>query len=103
MSTLDECVPYDDTCAPGTYCQYVGGRTQCVDEGDVPRDESCNDSGRCQRGSICLPSSDTFGDSCQQPCALDESVKCFIGRHTCFVAVGDDGEELSFGVCRYVE
>jgi len=102
QSASDECVPYDDACATGTYCQYVDGRTQCVAEGDTPREELCNDSGRCQRGSICLYSS-SYGDACQQPCALDGSVGCLVGRHTCFVAVGDSGEELPFGVCRYSE
>jgi hypothetical protein len=97
-----ECVPYDDTCPPGRYCQYLDGRTQCVAEGDVGRDELCNDGGRCQRGSICLYGSNLYGDSCQQPCDLDQPYgECFIGRHTCFVGVGPDGEELSFGVCRY--
>ena len=95
------CVPYDDTCSPGSYCQYVDGRTQCVAEGVVARDAGCNGGGRCQRGSICLYGSEFYGDSCQQPCSLDEQYKCFIGRHTCFVAQGPEGEALSFGVCRY--
>lgn len=100
--SLGECIPYDDRCPAGTYCQYVDGRTRCVEEGEVPRDEVCNESGRCQRGSICLYGSDIYGDSCQQPCHLTEG-SCDISRHTCFVAVGDEGEELPFGVCRYVE
>jgi hypothetical protein len=98
-----ECVPYEDTCAPGRYCQYVDGRTQCVAEGVVARDAGCNGGGRCQRGSICLYGSEFYGDSCQQPCSLDGRYKCFIGRHTCFVAQGPEGEALSFGVCRYSE
>lgn len=96
-----DCVPYADTCPAGNYCQYLDGRTQCVAEGTVARDELCNDGARCQRGSICLYGSDLYGDSCQQPCSLDERYKCVNGRHTCFVAVGPEGEQLSFGVCRY--
>lgn len=97
------CVPYDDTCPPGEYCQYLDGGTQCVAEGGIARDELCNDGARCQRGSICLYGSELYGDSCQQPCSLDKAYKCSMGRHTCFVAVGDEGEPLSFGVCRYSE
>lgn len=98
-----ECVPYDDTCPTGSYCQYLDGRSQCVAEGAIARDELCNDGARCRRGSICLYGSDLYGDSCQQPCSLDKQYECFVGRHTCFVAVGPEGERLSFGVCRYVE
>lgn len=100
---LDECVPYDDTCPAGSYCQYLDGRTQCVTEGAVARDQLCNGGARCQRGSICLYGSDFYGDSCQQPCSLDKQYECTIRRHTCFVAVGGAGERLSFGVCRYSE
>ncbi len=96
-----DCVPYDDKCPPGSYCQYLDGRTQCVAEGNVARDDRCNDGARCQRASICLFGSDLYGDICQQPCSLDNTYECFISRHTCFVAVGDEGAQLSFGVCRY--
>jgi len=96
-----DCVPYDDTCPTGSYCQYLDGHTQCVAEGDIARDELCNDGARCRRGSICLHGSDLYGDSCQQPCSLDKQYACFIGRHTCFAAVSPEGEPLSFGVCRY--
>lgn len=97
----NDCVPYADKCPPGSYCQYLDGRTQCVAEGSVARDDTCNDGARCQRGSICLVGSDLYGDICQQPCSLDKTYECFIRRHTCFVAVGDEGAQLSFGVCRY--
>lgn len=96
-------MPYEDTCPAGSYCQYLDGRTQCIPEGVVARDETCNDGARCRRGSICLFGSSLYGDICQQPCSLDERYKCFIGRHTCFRAVDDEGEPLSFGVCRYSE
>jgi hypothetical protein len=102
-TSVDDCVPYDDTCAAGRYCQYLDGRTQCVTEGGVARDELCNDGGRCLRGSICLHGSELYGDSCQQPCRLDKPNECQLTRHTCFVAVGPEGERLSFGVCRYFE
>ena len=101
LETPIDCVPYEDNCAPGSYCQYVDGRTQCVLEGVVAREEGCNGGDRCQRGSICLYGSEFYGDWCQQPCSLDERYKCFIGRHTCFVAEGPEGEALPFGVCRY--
>jgi hypothetical protein len=97
----EDCVPYNDTCPAGSYCQYLDGRTQCVTAGDVARDELCNDGARCQRGSICLYGGDLYGDSCQQPCPLDKPRPCQNGRHTCFVAVGPEGEPLPFGVCRY--
>jgi hypothetical protein len=96
------CVPYDDTCPAGEYCQYIDGRTQCVAEGTLVREERCNGEG-CQRGSICMPDDNGSGSKrCQQPCDLTAGpTPCFIGRHTCFPAIGDDGEALSFGVCAY--
>ena len=71
-----ECVPYEDTCAPGRYCQYVDGRTQCVPEGLVARDQGCNGGARCQRGSICLYGSEFYGDSASSlaPWTNDTSV-----------------------------
>lgn len=98
-----DCVPYDDTCPIDSYCQYVDGRSQCVAEGAIARDDLCKDGAHCQRGSICLDGGQFSGDSCQQPCTLDQRYKCSNGRHTCFLAVAPDGEPLSFGVCRYSE
>jgi hypothetical protein len=101
----DECAPLADDCAAGTYCQHAGGRLQCVDEGSIARDELCGDES-CQRGSICLRGAEPGELSfCQQPCDLndDTSTPCDITRHTCFPAIDDAGNELSFGVCRYVQ
>lgn len=98
----NECVPYDDTCSSGKYCQYLEGRTQCVAEGGLARDETCNGA-RCQRGSICMFGGGSYGDVCQQPCSLDGTYECSLTRHTCFAARGDEGQQLSFGVCRYFE
>lgn len=96
----DECIPYEDDCAEGLYCQFVDGRTQCIPEGAVARDETCEED-LCERGSICMFADSLYGKQCQQPCNLAEDLPCDIGRHTCFVAVDDDGQELEFGVCRY--
>lgn len=100
---LGSCDPLEDTCAEGTYCQVLDGSTLCLPEGATERDEVCEESGSCQRGSICVFGSELYGKSCQQPCPLDGDPwgVCDIGRHTCFLAVDDDGNELSFGVCRY--
>ena len=96
-----DCVPYADDCPPATYCQYVDGRTRCVEEGTVARDQDCNMTGRCQRGSICMYGG-FYGAQCQQPCPLVEGFACDIRRHTCFAAVEKEGgPELPFGVCRY--
>ena len=94
-----ECVPYADDCPAGQYCQYVDDRTRCVEEGDVPRDERCDD--RCQRGSICMSSNSFLGKLCQKPCSIPDGVTCDLSRHTCFTALDDDDNELWFGVCRY--
>lgn len=96
----DECLPYDDDCIEGHYCQFVDGRTQCIPEGRVLRDAPCEED-LCERGSICMFADSLYGNHCQQPCNLAEERPCDIGRHTCFVAVDDDGRELGFGVCRY--
>ncbi len=60
-------------------------------------------TGTCQHGSICLGAGGFSGKLCQEPCTLDEDpwAVCDIGRHTCFVAVDDEGNDLPFGVCRY--
>ena len=96
-----DCVPYEDNCAAGTYCQYFEGRTRCLEEGLIARDERCGNE-RCQRGSICMPGSNLYGNLCQQPCPLDDvDFRCDITRHTCFRATDDAGMALPFGVCRY--
>jgi hypothetical protein len=96
-----DCVPYDDKCVTGTYCQYFEGRTRCLEEGPIARDEPCGNE-RCQRGSICMFGSSLYGNLCQQPCPLDDvDFRCDIGRHTCFPATDDAGMALPFGVCRY--
>jgi hypothetical protein len=102
---LGDCNPLADDCPSGSYCQYVDGGTECIPEGVTERDDVCEDTGTCQRGSICLHGSDLYGRHCQQACPLDEDdwTVCDIGRHTCFVAVDDDSRELPFGVCRYTE
>jgi hypothetical protein len=100
---LGDCNPLSDTCPEGKYCQVLEGRTECIDEGSTERDELCEETDTCQRGSICLGAGEYSGKLCQQPCTLDAEpwTVCDIGRHTCFVAVDDDGNELPFGVCRY--
>jgi len=96
----DECIPYDDDCAEGHYCQYVDGHTQCIPEGEVQRDDPCDDA-LCQRGSICMYADSIYGNHCQQPCNLEEQWPCDLPRHTCFVAQDDEEQQLWFGVCRY--
>jgi hypothetical protein len=100
---LGSCDPLDDSCAAGTYCQVQDGRTSCLPEGTTERDGVCEVTGSCQRGSICAFASELYGKSCQQPCPLEAEPwdACDLARHTCFVAVDDDGNELPFGVCRY--
>lgn len=103
LGELGDCNPLEDTCPEGTYCQLREGRTECIEEGSTERDERCEETDPCQRGSICLWASEFLGRACQQPCPLDEKPweVCDIGRHTCFVAVDDEDNELPFGVCRY--
>jgi hypothetical protein len=105
LDELGECNPLDDACPEGEYCQYLDRGTQCIPEGDTPRDEVCEDTTTCERGSICLYGSALYGKHCQEPCPLGEEpwTVCFIGRHTCFVAVDEAGNDLPFGVCRYSE
>jgi hypothetical protein len=100
---LGDCDPLADSCAEGKSCQVREGRTACVDEGSTARDEACEDTGSCERGSICLGAGEVAGEWCQQPCSLEEEPwgACDIARHTCFVALDDQGRELPFGVCRY--
>lgn len=97
------CDPLDDACSPGNYCQWRDGRAECIPEGSTKRDENCEETGACERGSICLSAGEFAGKTCQQPCPLDEGLMnvCDIGRHTCFVALDDEDRELHFGVCRY--
>lgn len=110
----EECLPSDDMCPAGEYCQYTSGRLQCVMEGEFssplqgdPLTE-CPD-GVCARGFMCMV--DARGSerpTCYQVCslALDaepvfSSSDCTVGRHTCAPAIGDDGERLPFGLCYY--
>lgn len=98
-ATSGECDPLDDRCAAGSYCQLVDGVTRCVEEGSAARDEPCDEDGRCQRGSMCLP--DGIRDLCLQPCPRDNEFICDNRRHTCFVVPIDQGEDLPFWACEY--
>ncbi len=100
---LGECDPLDDECPVGTYCQWLDDHTECIEVGSTERDAPCKDTGTCQRGSICLGATFSGQELCQQACPLDADpfLVCDIGRHTCFPATDDEGNELDFGVCRY--
>lgn len=94
----DECIPYDDACGPTLACQIVGDRTRCAPAGTTAREERCEGS-PCQRGSVCAFNG--YNETCQQPCTLDETVRCEIVRQECHQAVDAEGNALPFGVCRY--
>lgn len=100
----DDCVPYDDQCPEGTYCQYEAGRLTCVAEGEPEYDHHtpppCPE-GRCQRGAICMRHEHDRQPFCYQPCDVNaDSRDCSNGRHTCWPA--EDGDtQLSFGICNY--
>ncbi len=108
----DECIPYDDTCPDGTYCQYVSGALRCVVEGDIIPDPGGNNpdcpAGTCSRGGICMPDRSPFATDdgrliCYQPCDATqerEETGCFNGRHTCWPAFDGD-QALTFGLCAY--
>lgn len=112
----EQCIPYDDQCAEGEYCQYFteGDPLRCIAEGDVEPDPGGTNpecpTGVCSRGGICMPQRNPFGDDppvrfiCYQPCELDEEWEdrdCWNSRHTCWPVEGPDGEPLSFGICEY--
>ena len=111
---VEECIPYDDQCSDGEYCQYFeeGDPLRCIPDGDVVADPGGSNpecpTGVCSRGGICMPMRNPFGNGsrfiCYQPCEVGEDWEdrdCFNGRHTCWPALGADGEELSFGICDY--
>lgn len=109
-----ECLPSDDMCPVGEYCEYTSGRLQCMAEGMFspplqtdPLTE-CAD-GICARGYACMV--DARGGTrslCYPVCTLaidapvmDPFLGCSNGRHTCVPAIGDGGERLPFGLCYY--
>ena len=106
------CIPWDDQCPEGTYCQYADGDLRCVAEGDVIPDPGGNNpecpTGVCSRGGICMPEQTEFGFGdgrfiCYQPCDATQErgeTGCFNGRHTCWPAFDGD-DPLAFGVCAY--
>jgi len=109
-----ECLPSDDMCPTGEYCEYTSGRLQCVAEGTFssplqadPLTE-CPD-GVCARGFVCMVDARSSSRAtCYQACTLGldaepefEVRDCTNGRHTCAPAIGDDGVRLPFGLCYY--
>lgn len=114
-ASLEPCVPWDDMCPEGQYCQYVDDVLRCIDEGTVEPDPGGSNppcpEGVCSRGGICMPNRGSFGGDliCYQPCnvglndpnGLPGNADCFNGRHTCWPVEGPDGAPLSFGLCEY--
>lgn len=111
----DPCIPWDDACPDGQYCQLVDEELTCIPDGDVRPDPGASNppcpDGVCSRGGICMPNRDAFGGDliCYQPCnvglnAPDErpgNADCFNGRHTCWPVEGPDGSTRAFGLCAY--
>ena len=114
----DECLPTDDSCPEGQYCQYRDRRLTCIDNGAVEPDPQfhsappCPD-GTCSRGGICFSDTGTFSSDpsdarCFETCdpgfvgmSCSEPGCCTNGRHTCWQAFDEDGESLPFGLCHY--
>ena len=118
-----DCLPYDDMCPDGQYCQYQDDGLRCIDNSDVVAGATGNwpdcPEGACSRGAICLEASATGVDSgagdelrCYPACAPqfigtigascgDMPGCCHNGRHTCHQATDENGDALAFGVCRY--
>ena len=107
-----ECIPHNDMCPEGQYCQYLDGRLQCIDNGDVAPDPqfhrtpSCP-TGVCSRGGICY---NDHRDSTREakcfwvcdPASIDSDERvCMNRRHTCYQAEDTEGNVLPFAICDY--
>ena len=93
---VPECLPFNDQCENGKYCEYSGGKIRCLDEGTGQRGGPCDIRGRCQRGSICIT---VDGDaSCYEPCN-PESPSCSDASKSCVRQNSLSGSPLVFGIC----
>ena len=118
--TEEMCIPYNDQCSEGRYCQYQNEQLLCIESEGIELDGTGNTplciNNRCGRGLVCL-NPEWVGDfagepRCYQPCApefidqagaecSDELGCCLVGRHTCFPVISETGDSLSFGACHY--
>jgi hypothetical protein len=96
---VPECLPYDDMCEAGEYCEYTGGRIRCV---AVPTSGGrvggpCSTAGRCQRGGICITVNNEA--KCYEPCNPDAAA-CSNPSQSCVRQTSLQGQDLPFGICR---
>ncbi len=109
-----ECMPHNDMCPDGQYCQYTDDGLRCIDDGDVapdPQNHSEPDcpTGVCSRGGICYdeaPGEPLGGLRCYRPCdpaqvGMAGPDVCMNGRKTCRQATDADGNALPFTYCSY--
>lgn len=86
---VPECLPFNDMCDQGNYCEFTGGRLVCVPPGTPARGAACPIN-RCQAGSICITLDNMA--LCREPCDPDNPA-CTSGM--CERVTGQP-----FGVCR---
>lgn len=94
---LPECLPYDDMCEMGEYCEYTGGRIRCVDVGTGRRGGSCDVRQRCEKGSICITVNNEA--RCYEPCD-PVAPSCSNSSHSCEQQTSLQGKPLIFGICK---
>ena len=113
-AAMSDCLPHDDMCPEGQYCQYTEGRLRCIADGDVAPDIQNHNppdcpTGVCSRGGIChdrYPGEALGRLRCYVLCdpsnaGISGPSVCANGRHTCHQAVDQSGQELPYAVCDY--
>jgi hypothetical protein len=97
---LMECVPFNDMCPAGQYCEIVStaGTGGCVPLAMMPAaiGQPCQ-PGTCARGGICLNLGG--GATCQPACDPANGMGCAMNQ-ACTPIGGPNGMPLPFGVCQ---
>jgi hypothetical protein len=94
---VPECLPFNDMCRRGQYCEDSGGRLQCLPQGMAEVGEACP-TNRCEKGAICVFMNGN--GLCYEPCDHQAQMStCSTAGETC-QEVTEGGRSMHYGICR---
>lgn len=99
VANLPSCIPWNDMCVAGQYCEYTGGSNNfgCVPEGTSQPGAACTQQNPCMKGGMCLNLGQ--GAQCQKPCDPQGGTGCTPNTEVCIGLIDQNNQPLPFGVC----